>query len=48
MSCLEVQPLLTGYQRSEARGALSAALWLSSRPPGRYSMRDFIFPKTET
>jgi 4-hydroxy-tetrahydrodipicolinate reductase len=31
-----------------ARGALSAALWLSSRPPGRYSMRDFIFPKTET
>jgi 4-hydroxy-tetrahydrodipicolinate reductase len=31
-----------------ARGALSAALWLSSRPPGRYSMRDFIFPKTGT
>jgi len=30
-----------------ARGALSAALWLSSRPPGRYSMRDFIFTKTE-
>jgi 4-hydroxy-tetrahydrodipicolinate reductase len=30
-----------------ARGALSAALWLSSRPPGRYSMRDFIFAKTE-
>jgi len=30
-----------------ARGALSAALWLSSRPPGRYSMRDFIFNKTE-
>jgi 4-hydroxy-tetrahydrodipicolinate reductase len=25
-----------------ARGALSAALWLSSRPPGRYTMRDFI------
>jgi len=30
-----------------ARGALSAALWLSSRPPGRYRMRDFIFTKTE-
>lgn len=30
-----------------ARGALSAALWLSSRPPGRYSMRDFIFTKSE-
>jgi 4-hydroxy-tetrahydrodipicolinate reductase len=30
-----------------ARGALSAALWLSSRPPGRYAMRDFIFSKTE-
>jgi 4-hydroxy-tetrahydrodipicolinate reductase len=30
-----------------ARGALSAALWLSSRPPGRYSMRDFISSKTE-
>jgi 4-hydroxy-tetrahydrodipicolinate reductase len=30
-----------------ARGALSAALWLSSRPPGRYGMRDFIFYKTE-
>jgi len=31
-----------------ARGALSAALWLSSRPPGRYGMRDFIFYKTES
>ena len=30
-----------------ARGALSAALWLSSRPAGRYGMRDFIFNKTE-
>ena len=30
-----------------ARGALSAALWLSSRAPGRYSMRDFIFAKTD-
>ena len=30
-----------------ARGALSAALWLSSRAPGRYSMRDFISPKTD-
>jgi 4-hydroxy-tetrahydrodipicolinate reductase len=30
-----------------ARGALAAALWLSSRPPGRYGMSDFIFNKTE-
>jgi 4-hydroxy-tetrahydrodipicolinate reductase len=29
-----------------ARGALAAALWLSSRPPGRYAMSDFI-NKTE-
>jgi 4-hydroxy-tetrahydrodipicolinate reductase len=29
-----------------ARGALSAALWLSSRPAGRYLMRDFICSKT--
>ena len=29
-----------------ARGALSAALWLSSRPPGRYAMRNFICSKT--
>jgi 4-hydroxy-tetrahydrodipicolinate reductase len=26
-----------------ARGALAAAQWLARRPPGRYSMRDFIF-----
>ncbi len=31
-----------------ARGALSAALWLASRPPGRYDMADFIQLKTET
>ena len=30
-----------------ARGALAAALWLSSQPPGRYGMSDFIFNKTE-
>jgi 4-hydroxy-tetrahydrodipicolinate reductase len=30
-----------------ARGALSAALWLSSRPPGRYNMGDFLSFKTE-
>jgi 4-hydroxy-tetrahydrodipicolinate reductase len=30
-----------------ARGALSAALWLSSRAPGRYNMRDFLSIKTE-
>jgi 4-hydroxy-tetrahydrodipicolinate reductase len=31
-----------------ARGALQAALWLSSRPPGRYDMRDVIGFKTVT
>ncbi|MBS0577997.1 MAG: 4-hydroxy-tetrahydrodipicolinate reductase [Proteobacteria bacterium] len=31
-----------------ARGALAAALWLSSRPPGRYSMRDVLAMKTVT
>jgi len=30
-----------------ARGALSAALWLSSRPPGRYNMGDVLSIKTE-
>jgi 4-hydroxy-tetrahydrodipicolinate reductase len=29
-----------------ARGALTAALWLMSRPPGRYGMGDFIGYKT--
>jgi 4-hydroxy-tetrahydrodipicolinate reductase len=29
-----------------ARGALTAALWLVSQPPGRYGMRDFIGYKT--
>jgi 4-hydroxy-tetrahydrodipicolinate reductase len=29
-----------------ARGALAAALWLSSQPPGRYGMRDFISGRT--
>jgi 4-hydroxy-tetrahydrodipicolinate reductase len=31
-----------------AQGALAAALWLSSRPPGRYSMRDVLAVKTGT
>ena len=31
-----------------ARGALQAALWLVSRPPGRYSMSDFLGFKTNT
>jgi 4-hydroxy-tetrahydrodipicolinate reductase len=31
-----------------ARGALSAALWLASQPPGRYAMRDFLGLKTIT
>jgi 4-hydroxy-tetrahydrodipicolinate reductase len=35
-----------------ARGALRAALWLASQPPGRYAMRDLVGPligcKTET
>jgi len=30
-----------------ARGALSAALWLWSRPPGRYGMGEFLQMKTE-
>lgn len=29
-----------------ARGALTAALWLASRPPGRYAMQDFTNVKT--
>lgn len=29
-----------------AHGALAAALWLSSQPPGRYGMRDFISNRT--
>lgn len=31
-----------------ARGALTAALWLASQPPARYSMRDLLFAKTDT
>jgi 4-hydroxy-tetrahydrodipicolinate reductase len=31
-----------------ARGALAAALWLASQPPGRYGMRDFLGVKTGT
>jgi 4-hydroxy-tetrahydrodipicolinate reductase len=31
-----------------ARGALAAALWLASQPPGRYGMRDFLGLKTGT
>jgi 4-hydroxy-tetrahydrodipicolinate reductase len=31
-----------------AAGALAAALWLSSRPPGRYGMRDVLAIKTAT
>ncbi len=31
-----------------AQGALAAALWLSSRPPGRYAMRDVLAIKTAT
>jgi 4-hydroxy-tetrahydrodipicolinate reductase len=31
-----------------AKGALAAALWLASRPPGRYGMRDFLAIKTVT
>ncbi|MBV8784729.1 MAG: 4-hydroxy-tetrahydrodipicolinate reductase [Gammaproteobacteria bacterium] len=29
-----------------ARGAVTAALWLASQPPGRYGMRDVLFGKT--
>jgi 4-hydroxy-tetrahydrodipicolinate reductase len=31
-----------------ARGALRAALWLASQPPGRYGMRDLLAYKTGT
>jgi 4-hydroxy-tetrahydrodipicolinate reductase len=31
-----------------ARGALTAALWLAPRPPGRYAMRDLLVSKTVT
>jgi 4-hydroxy-tetrahydrodipicolinate reductase len=31
-----------------ARGALAAALWLQSRPPGRYAMSDVLGVKTST
>ena len=31
-----------------ARGALAAALWLQSRPPGRYTMGDLLAQKTGT
>jgi 4-hydroxy-tetrahydrodipicolinate reductase len=31
-----------------ARGALQAALWLESQPPGRYSMSDFLGFETNT
>jgi 4-hydroxy-tetrahydrodipicolinate reductase len=31
-----------------ARGALQAALWLVSQPPGRYSMSDFLGFETDT
>ena len=31
-----------------ARGALAAARWLAERPPGRFSMRDFIFAESKT
>lgn len=31
-----------------ARGALAAARWLAGRPPGRFSMRDFIFAGSKT
>lgn len=46
------EQLLLSHRASEraifARGALQAALWLASQPPGRYTMRDFIFGKTGT
>ena len=31
-----------------AKGALAAALWLASKPPGRYAMRDLLPGKTAT
>lgn len=35
-------------RRVFAQGALAAALWLASRPPGRYAMRDLLDGKTAT
>jgi 4-hydroxy-tetrahydrodipicolinate reductase len=31
-----------------AKGALAAALWLASQPPGRYGMAEFLGFKTGT
>jgi 4-hydroxy-tetrahydrodipicolinate reductase len=31
-----------------ARGAVRAAAWLASRPPGRYAMRDVVLSKSDT
>jgi 4-hydroxy-tetrahydrodipicolinate reductase len=46
------EQLSLGHRASDraifARGALAAALWLASRPPGRYAMGDFIGSKTAT
>jgi 4-hydroxy-tetrahydrodipicolinate reductase len=46
------EQLALGHRASDraifARGALAAALWLASRPPGRYEMRDFIGFKRNT
>jgi 4-hydroxy-tetrahydrodipicolinate reductase len=46
------EQLSLGHRASDraifARGALAGALWLASRPPGRYAMGDFIGSKTAT
>jgi 4-hydroxy-tetrahydrodipicolinate reductase len=44
------EQLALGHRSSDraifARGALTAALWLASQPPGRYGMRDLLAFKT--
>lgn len=46
------EELVLGHRALErsifARGALAAALWLGSKPPGRYSMRDVLAAETAT
>jgi 4-hydroxy-tetrahydrodipicolinate reductase len=45
------EQLRLGHRASDrsifARGALKAAVWLASQPPGRYAMRDVVGYKTE-
>jgi 4-hydroxy-tetrahydrodipicolinate reductase len=50
--CASAEELTLSHKATDrslfAQGALAAALWLSTRPPGRYSMRDVLAIKTVT